>query len=284
MVVPPEVRSRRVPGASAELAALVAEPPAGAPARAPALLVPGYTGSKEDFLPVLAPLARAGHRCVAVDLAGQYESPGPDDPQAYTVAALAKDVAALLSWLGEPAHLVGHSFGGLVARRTVLDGTAPRSLTLLGSGPGAIGGRRAQVIPLMSQVLEDGGIEALAAAAADLDRQDPRVQAAPPEVAEFLNRRWLAAAPLGVVVMGREITSAPDEVDALAAVDLPVLVAHGVADDAWTPAEQQVMATRLDARYEVIDDSVHSPACEAPEATARVLLDFWSSVDGSRDA
>jgi pimeloyl-ACP methyl ester carboxylesterase len=38
------------------------------------LLVPGYTGSKEDFLPLLRPLARAGFRAVAMDQRGQFES------------------------------------------------------------------------------------------------------------------------------------------------------------------------------------------------------------------
>src|SRR4030095_4604727 len=59
------------------------------------LLVAGYTGSKEDFAPLLAPLAEAGHRVVAIDQRGQYESPGPDDPAAYSVAELAADVVAV---------------------------------------------------------------------------------------------------------------------------------------------------------------------------------------------
>jgi pimeloyl-ACP methyl ester carboxylesterase len=50
--------------------------------RGTALLVAGYTGSKEDFAPLLAPLADAGLRAVAIDQRGQYESPGPDDPAA----------------------------------------------------------------------------------------------------------------------------------------------------------------------------------------------------------
>src|SRR5439155_8725343 len=38
------------------------------------LFVPGYTGSKEDFMPLLRPLANAGYRAVAIDQRGQYES------------------------------------------------------------------------------------------------------------------------------------------------------------------------------------------------------------------
>src|SRR4051795_6010087 len=111
MSLAPEVRRTAVETAGGPLAALVGEPPAE-PAEAAVLFVPGYTGSKEDFLPVLGPMARAGYRAVAIDLRGQYESPGPNDPAAYTLDALAKDVSEVLAELcgGDPggAHLVGH--------------------------------------------------------------------------------------------------------------------------------------------------------------------------------
>src|SRR6478672_6946134 len=57
--------------------------------RGTVLMVAGYTGTKEDFAPLLRPLHSAGLRAVALDQRGQYESPGPDDPAAYTVAELA---------------------------------------------------------------------------------------------------------------------------------------------------------------------------------------------------
>ena len=93
---------------------------AGAGDRAPVLLVPGYTGSKEDFRLLLAPLAEAGHPVVALDQRGQFQSPGPDDLGAYAVDVLARDVLTVVAQLGGPVHLVGHSFGGLVARAAVL--------------------------------------------------------------------------------------------------------------------------------------------------------------------
>ena len=49
---------------------------------APLLCVHGFTGSKEDFEPVLDALA-AERRVVAVDLPGHGGTPGPDDPAAY---------------------------------------------------------------------------------------------------------------------------------------------------------------------------------------------------------
>jgi pimeloyl-ACP methyl ester carboxylesterase len=78
--------------------------------------------------------------------------------------------------------------------------------------------------------------------------------------------------------MGTAVTDEPDRVDELrtaGAAGVPVLVACGAYDDAWTPDTQREMAERLGAPYVVIPGAIHSPAAEAPEATARVLLDFW---------
>jgi pimeloyl-ACP methyl ester carboxylesterase len=272
----PEVRRTSVRVDGAHLAALVGTPPAAE--RGAALLVPGYTGSKEDFLPVLGPLARAGFRVTALDLPGQYESPGPDDPAAYSLDALGAVVAAALVEAGPHTHLVGHSFGGLVVRRAVLTGARPATLTLLGSGPAALTGRRAEVTELMRPLLEAGDLTTIADASAEMDAQDPRTAALPGDVHDFLRRRWLASSAPGLLGMGHALLSAPDEVDALRALGLPTLVAHGADDDAWDPQVQRAMAARLGAQYEVIAGAAHSPACEAPDATAAVLTRFWSAA------
>lgn len=248
------------------------------PPRPSALLVPGYTGSKEDFLAVLPGLAAAGHRVVAADLRGQYETPGPDEPAAYAIAELAADVHAIIRALRDgPVHLVGHSFGGLVCRHAVIDEPrAVRSLTLLASGPAAISGQRARAIRLMAPVLADGGLPAVWAAMAELDGG-----AAPaPEVTEFLRLRFHASSPVALEAMGAALLAEPDRTADLAATGLPLLVAHGDADDAWSPAEQADMAVRLGARHDVIPGAAHSPAVEAPQATVGTLLRFWRSADG----
>jgi pimeloyl-ACP methyl ester carboxylesterase len=82
--------------------------------------------------------------------------------------------------------------------------------------------------------------------------------------------------------MAEAMTSEPDRVAELAATGVPVLVAHGVADDAWPPAVQEDMAHRLGARHEVIPGAIHSPAIENPPRTLAVLLDFWAAVAAGR--
>jgi pimeloyl-ACP methyl ester carboxylesterase len=247
------------------------------------LLVAGYTGSKEDFAPVLSPIAEAGVRAVAVDQRGQYESPGPDDPAQYSVAELAADLVTVARQLREqsagPLHLLGHSFGGLVARAAVL--TEPAlfdSLTLLGSGPARLTGPRAELLDQLSPLLEAGGVQLVNDTLEQLAMTDPRAQAVPAPTREFLRTRFLANSAAGLRGMADAMLAEPDRVAELAATGVPVLVAHGIADDAWSPAVQAEMAQRLGARHEVIGHAVHSPAIENPARTCEVLLSFWAGA------
>ena len=271
---------RTFAGGAGDLAALDT---GGDARRGTVLLVAGYTGTKEDFAPLLRPLSEAGYRAVALDQRGQYESPGPDDTARYTVPELGDDVVAvgraLLAASGRPLHLLGHSFGGLVCRAAVLaDPALFDSLPLLGSGPGALGGRRAELLEHLGPLMDAGGVPAVAEALEQLAMTDPKAQAVPAPTREFLNQRFLRNSAAGLRGMAEAMTTELDRVAELAATGVPLLVAHGVADDAWTPAAQADMARRLGARYEVIPGSIHSPAIENPVQTLEVFVGFWASV------
>lgn len=264
-------------------AALRAEPRTDRIDRAPALLVPGFTGSKEDFLAVLRPLAEAGRRQVtAIDMRGQYETPGPADRGAYTCAALGADAAAVAETVAAEArhpgvHLLGHSFGGLVTREAVLGARPPlSSFTLMSSGPSAITGSREEEGRLLLAALPEVGVDGLwtmhfqpQAAASGVSR----------EVVAFLRRRLFGNSLGGLLGMADELLCAPDRVAELAAVALPKLVLYGKDDDAWAPDVQADMATRLDAERVVVADAAHSPAVESPRETAAALTSFWNEAE-----
>lgn len=242
-----------------------------------ALLVPGYTGSKEDFAPLLGPLAAAGLHAVAIDLPGQFESPGFASAADYTVDALGAVVRAVAATLGERVLLLGHSFGGLVCRSAVIaEPSRFASLVLLSSGPAHLDGRRRRNIDVMRPLLASAGLPGVYAAMMGAAAAEPGFVAPPPELAEFLERRFLGGSVEMLDGMGAALSHEPDRVAELRATGVPVLVLHGADDDAWLPAIQQDMARRLGARHVVVEGAAHSAAVENPDATIAALLDFWA--------
>ncbi|MDT0265468.1 alpha/beta fold hydrolase [Streptomyces sp. DSM 44915] len=258
-------------GAFAVLDIAPAGPPSGT-----ALLVPGFTGSKEDFIALLAPLAAAGYRAVAVDGRGQYESAGDLARRSYALGALAEDVLAQAEALGAPAvHLVGHSLGGLISRGAVLRAAAAgrspfASLTLMASGAGRIArGQRWRARAL------GAGLPVLGQRRLWWVLQ-PKAETS--ELWNFLRGRWLANSPAQLRSTGRTLRYEPDRVAALAATGLPVHVLSGERDLAWPVVELDVMARRLRARRTVIAGAEHSPNAQRPTETAAALADFWAAV------
>jgi len=79
----------------------------------PLALVHGITESRRTWDPLVEPLA-ATHTVVALDLRGHGESSLAPSGE-YDLGSMAGDVAHVLGGLGlGPAHLVGHSLGGIV--------------------------------------------------------------------------------------------------------------------------------------------------------------------------
>jgi pimeloyl-ACP methyl ester carboxylesterase len=276
--LPKGVRAVRIRTDRSEFAALQA---GGTGPRV--LLVPGWTGSKEDFVAVLAPLADAGYRVVAIDQRGQFESAGSAREGDYTLEALTLDLISLIDQIGRPVHVVGHSFGGLVARRAAIaEPAAIASLTLLCSGPGPTRADSHALLRALADAIPAIGLPAAWEAKRTYERSQGAVDP-PPEIERFMQTRFLANHPLSIRAMTMHLTTAEDVVDALGKSGVPVLVAFGVDDDGWPVDEQQAMADRLGAAIAVIDEAGHSPAAEQPARTAAVLARFFASVDSALD-
>jgi pimeloyl-ACP methyl ester carboxylesterase len=252
---------------------------AGTAERGTALLVPGFTGSKEDFIALLEPLARAGFEAVAVDGRGQYETPGPADEAAYAQEELAADVLAQIAALDGPVHLLGHSLGGLVSRAAVLrDRTGVASLTLMSSGPAAIAASQQERTKQLTGALAVMSMEAVWKAMRALDPPEAADDRTPAGIADFLHRRWLGTRPEQLIATGRQLTTEPDRTAELAAAGLPVHVLSGARDYAWPVSWLDDMAERLGARRTLIAGAEHSPNVDRPEETASALVEFWAAV------
>ncbi|MFE6298783.1 alpha/beta fold hydrolase [Streptomyces sp. NPDC057866] len=281
--LPPRTRARRLETVRGRFAVLDTAP-AGEP-RGSVLMLPGYTGSKEDFLALLGPLSEAGYRVVAVDGRGQNESYGPRGRAAYSRRALALDVVAQAVALRDgPVHLLGHSFGGLVARSAAALGPrAFRSLTLLSSGPGPVA--RPQRIRI--RALRAG--HALLAKERvwrttrwlDSRGEQPDEAVDSAEVVGFLRRRWMLTKVAQLSGAGRLLLRDPDGAAELAALALPVHLAYGSDEMVWAPAALAEVAARTGAHHTVVEGAGHSPNVSHPRELAERLTAFWERVDGA---
>lgn len=236
--------------------------------RGDAVLVHGFTGSKEDFTVLGGMLAERGFRVAAFDNRGQHESPHSADETGYLIPALAADAAAVARYAGfEHPHLLGHSFGGLVAQRAAVDDPSFwASVTLLCSGPGANPKRREYDV-IIAEMESKTMAESWAGERQDWARGEANY--------ELLERRWLASDPRSVAAHARHLMSEPSIVPQVAATGLPVHVAYGATDDAWPQELQDGMARDLGAVLTVIPDAGHCPNTENPTVTADVLAGFW---------
>jgi pimeloyl-ACP methyl ester carboxylesterase len=261
-----------LPAAVGELTAFHVKP--SGQSRGKVLIVPGFTGSKEDFRTFVPLLAERGFEVLAYSQRGQADSVAPVGVENYALADFAWDAIEVAGFVGDgqPVHLLGHSFGGCVARAAAIaQPTAFRSLTLLCSGPNGWPGRHQDTT---DAVAADGSTglwyrdnpDTLGVSDADLD----------PELA-FLRLRSERTSSDNLLAAADILRNDPDTTEELRQARIPTLVAHGEHDDKWPIDWQRDMAERLGAQYAVIPGGAHSPQVEAPEATADTLADFWGA-------
>ena len=244
-------------------------------ARGTAVLVPGFTGSKEDFIAVLPLLLDAGYTVVALDLAGQNETPGRSDGDKYSLAGFADDVIAVAELYSDrPVHLVGHSLGGLICRAAA---TRHRfgSLTLLCSGPGPVPEEQRGRLQLFADVLDEHGADVLWQAMRALESEQGNHGPDDPRLAAFLAERFRRNDPRSLLAMVDILISDRPSAATPVGSGTPTLVITGQHDDVWWPSIQTEMAEVLGVRQVVIADAGHSPAVDRPEPTAITLTEFW---------
>lgn len=251
----------------------------GSGERGRVVLVPGVTGSKEDFTLMLPLLAEAGYRVESYDLAGQYESyrAGPErlePPRAhYDYDLFVDDLVAVLEEGSSPAHVLGYSFAGLVGQVTLT--RRPdlfASLTLL-STPPATGNvfRGIKRIGRFSRLASPRGGATLMlwGIRNNLNGVSPRRLA-------FVRERFALTRRESVDDIIGLMMTMPDVSAAVREAGVPLLSAVG-SHDLWPTTLHQVYAERIGARSAVYDTG-HSPCETAPHQVVRDMLALFEAA------
>jgi pimeloyl-ACP methyl ester carboxylesterase len=239
--------------------------------RGDAILIHGFTGSKEDFDAIGPLLAARGYRVFAADHRGIHESLHSVDGSTYSMQAYARDAIDIAKHfnLSSP-HLFGHSYGGAVAQRAVLaEPELFASLTLFCSGPHSrenLGLSQLILERLPGKTMQESWDEF----AEELYLGHKREA--------LMKKRWLANDPLSILEQAKDLSTFTSVISEVAATKIASHVIYGERDDAWPLAMQDQMAADLSAPVTVIKDAGHCPNEDQPEATAKVIADFWSAL------
>lgn len=235
------------------------------------VLVHGFTGSKEDFNLIGPLLADKGYRVLTFDNRGQHESAHSKREDGYEAGSLAQDVIELVKTFElEKPHLLGHSFGGLVAQRALVE--SPEifaSLTIFCSGPHWIPGK--EDLKALIEITKTMSMkESWDRFKDETDRLLPRY--------ELYKKRWTASDPRSTRTMALHLQNAQSLIEKIVSSKVPVHVVYGENDDAWPMPLQDQMAQDLSAPRTIIKDAGHCPNEDQPEETVKVLTNFWSSL------
>ncbi|MFZ4515682.1 MAG: alpha/beta fold hydrolase [Acidimicrobiia bacterium] len=256
----------------------------GAGGSTPLLLVHGFGGAKEDFADHLQALGQT-RRVVTLDLRGHGGSSKPDTPAAYSLDVLAADVVAAADALGlDRFDLLGHSMGGMLARRIVLQhGARVRGLVLMDTCPGPLPGIEIEIADAGAELVRTHGmdelkrvLDALAEAASGpsqvLSEQRPGYR-------EFNDWKFAQLSPVMWATLLQEMVREPDQLHLFPGIAVPTMVMVGAQDEAFVDSAHAMTAALPDVVLKIIPDAAHAPQFEQPEAWLAALNAFLAELD-----
>jgi proline-specific peptidase len=268
-----------------------------APGKFPLLVLHGGPGAPHDYLDPLAVLAQSRRPVVFYDQLGSGNSDQPDDPTLWNIDLYLDEVATVRRELGlERVHLLGHSWGGMLALSYALTQPVGLLSLVVASSTASIPLHAAEVDKLREQLppevqevlsqheeagtTDDPAYEeaTMAFFARHLCRLDPW----PDYLLEALERinpqvyqtMW-GADELHITGNLKDWDITPR----LGEIRLPTLLLSG-RYDLFMPAEQEVLRDGIPgSEWVLFEDSSHCPHVEQPERFVEVLEGFLSRVE-----
>ncbi|MBT2568870.1 alpha/beta hydrolase [Arthrobacter sp. ISL-85] len=244
------------------------------------VLVPGATGSKEDFSLMMPDLVQAGYYALTYDLAGQYQSAGagPENlvppRKHYDYQLFMDDFLAVLETTATPAHVVAYSFAGVIAQLAYVQRPELfRSITFLGCPPGP--GQSFRGVSRVGRF--STWVNGRAGAALLIwGIRSGRVAHVPPGRQRFVNYRFRFTRRASVRDIYILMQKVPDLRAALAEAPLPKFVAVG-EHDLWPLQLHRLFAQAIRARIGVYRGG-HSPCETSPHEFSRDLLALYAKA------
>lgn len=246
-----------------------------------AVFIPGFTGSKEDFiqfLPILRESISNPTRTalLAYSQRGQADSFAPRNTSSYTLEDFIQDGCKVLKRVGaedRKVDLVGHSFGGVVARRIALRKPEYlRSLVMFSSGATSIP-RTLDTEKAISMIEKFG--PSVVYRGAFPQRKD--VQQPEPEV-EMFRLRAHATSVDNLLSIASILATFEDVTEALKQLDIPMMSVFGANDTVWPSGVYAQEAARLSIPAVSIPKAGHSAQLDTPHALAHMLTEFWQEL------
>lgn len=254
---------------------------AGDPQGPPIVFVHGWAASSAAWSGQLSDPSLAPYRLIAVDLRGHGASEDPAD--GYDQPAVwAGDLDAVLTHLGQPAVLVGWSYGGLVVTDYLREHGTDKvagvvytgALTEMGRDrPGGATGSAWDGI--MRPALSEDPDEAIPALTT-LAKRMTAVPLSGPDLQRHVGDMLRVPPRIRKALFRRDIGSA----EVLAAIDVPVLVTHGTADTVVAPSSAEYAAGKIStAIVRWFEEVGHMPFVERRAEFNAALVEFAGPVN-----
>ena len=232
----------------------------------------GVGGGRAAWDRQVAYFSERGYRCVAWDQPGYGGTPAVEP---YTFEKVAQ---ALARQVEEPAVLVGHSMGGMVAQETYARFPDKiRALVLSFTSPAFAGGGEfaRQFVAARVGALDAGKTMAEVAAAL---MPTMRGTKSDPQGVE-LAQRVMAAVPPETYRKAVQLLTTFDRRENLSKIGVPTLLLAGSDDRVAPPAVHEKMSKRIPgAKYVVLEGCGHLGPMDQPEAFNEAVHSFLKGL------
>lgn len=276
---------------------VVGDPGGSPPDRLPVLALHGGPGLPHESLEPLEALARSGRPVVFYDQLGCGNSTRLDAPEPWSVGLFLEELAAVRRGLGlDDVHLLGHSWGGMLAMEHALEtDEAPASLVLVGataSGETMIERRQGfyeKLPPRVRNAIREheaaGTFERPAEYAEAMDLFHRRYTCRLDPWPAWLNRALskMAVEP-NAAMWGPPDAPGPlfawDLRPRLGEIDVPTLVVAGRHDGMAAGQEGDIHAGIQGSELVLFEESSHYPFAEEKDLFLHTVEDFLARAEG----